>query len=170
MIINKTTSDATLVASLRLFTANNKTISGVQEFDTSTLSASLTAGGSVTAADFNFYIDDPTQGDVIVPLLEAEPDGEDLVYRIKVKTSSQPKKAMDDSDTAPEEQLVKLGRGTVHLVKCTNCDTLFLIFEVGGKLYSGAMANPADKWMTATELDPDNLTCDNCSEKVVVGS
>jgi len=168
MIINKATSDSVLVSALRLFDGDNKTIGGVSEFNTDTMEGTLSAGGTVTATSFEFHISGPEVGDSLVPLLEAEPNGEDLLFHIKVKPTGRPKKAMDDADTAPTERLIQQAMGAVYLVKCTNCSTTFVLFEGGDQFWSVEKANASDKLMTATLLDSDGLVCDNCAEPVVV--
>ena len=174
MIINKTTSDSALTSTLYLFDAIGKPITGVSEFNTSTFEATLSVGGASTAADFKFYVADATEAESVVSTLQAivgvEPQEGEIYppFHVEVKPAGKTKKAMDDADTAPVEVLkVHCSVGTV-LVQCSNCSTYFIVFTgPRGALWTGEQTNPTDKWLTATQLDPGNITCDNCGEGVV---
>ncbi len=167
MVINKTTSDALLVSSLRIFGSNKKPITGATEFDTDTMQVTLSVGGPETAGNFQFYAASDQEVSDLVALLEVE--SEYLLLHISKKTTGLAKKAMDDADNGSEELLVQVDSCGPALMQCTNCGTHFILFVTSNKeVWSTTRTNPTDKWLTATQMDPDNITCDNCSNDVTV--
>lgn len=174
MIINKTTSDTLLVNSLVIKGATGGFISGVSEFDTDTLVASLEGGGTAAAKVFYLIVDEEDAASLIALLpTETNPFSEEeepiAALLGVVLTSSQfsGKKAMA-ADSSPDHYHEVLGPVSPYLVECSNCGTKFVVyFARGDKVYQATRASPSDKHLTATEIaDPVNYTCDSCSETV----
>jgi len=174
MIINKTTSNSLLVNALVLKGEAGGFISGVSEFDTGTLIASLEGGGTATAKVFYFIVAAEDVTDVVSlfptetnPISEEEEPKAQLFAAVLVSSKFSGKKAMV-ADSSPDHYHEVLGTVAPYLVECSNCGNKFIVyFASGDRVYQTTRANASDKHLTATEIvDPVNYNCDNCSETV----
>ena len=164
MIINKTTTNSVVVNSLVLTNSSKKPIKNITEFNTATLVATISGGPATeTAAAFQFVVSDH---DDVQTLVTELPD--ELHPYIITRHRYKGKKAMDDVDTLPDDHFAVLGGASPCLVECSNCNTVFLMVFAQGKVWGTSKPNATDKSFTLTEMDADNLTCDNCSNNVSV--
>ncbi len=163
MIINKTTSDALLVASLVVNDNNGKPLKNVTEYDTDTRVATLSAGGPATGTSFSFAVGSEDDFVSLTAMLSA-----DLKTLVAYTKSHGAKKAMDDV-VSPDDYLVFRGILTQQMVECTNCSTRFLIHvDDEGDLWSTNKPQAPDVFETLTSVDDASLTCDNCSNDVAL--
>ena len=166
MIINKTTSNALLVNSLVVLDPNEKPVKGVVEFDTDTRTATLTVGGPVVAASFIFVVSSEEDLGSTSDLLDA-----DLQPLVALNKKHSAKKAMDETASPDDYLTISTFHQTLqlHMAQCTNCSTRFIIYlDDERNLWSARRTNSSDVFETATLVDDESLTCDNCSEPVAL--
>jgi len=186
MIINKMTSPEPLVNSLVVLTTNSRPLKNIVTFNTETREATFSSGDPIVADLFFFETSSSSDYNSVIaaieeayPQIEVElPDGSthyryqehDPRFLVSRKRAFRGKKGMDDSDNLPDESLVlSAGPLEARQAVCTNCSTQFLIHVSGDrKVWKALLANPGDTFQTMTEVDIDNLTCDNCSAAVAI--
>lgn len=166
MIIDKNTSDALLVNSIRVFGNDGKPLVKIKLFDTSSLVATKHDDQTEVCIDFGFFINhvDKEAVDALV--------GAELVNKVipghKTAHGFGPS-SMVYEETDPDHLLTIESQLKPILLKCSSCETYFVVFlDREGGLWSTVRTNPADKHLTATELDKSSLTCDNCSNDVTL--
>jgi hypothetical protein len=179
MIIDKATSDSLLVSSLVVVTNSGKPIKNLSSFNTETLLATPSSGDPVTAGGFSFEVSNEADFAALVKLIqqaypsgvEELPDGSTVtVYQqhdprflVSMKRKFFGKKGMVDSDTKPDDTFVIQDTLTPVRVECSNCGKSFLIhFGRNNTAWSAKLANIDDNFQTMSEVDLNDLVCDNC--------
>lgn len=164
MIIDKSTSDTLLVNSLRIFDSSGQPLHKVKAFNTTTMVATKDDDSTVSSCvDFGFFIDMPDE-EAVEALLDPS-----LYSKIVPghKTSHGGCASMDYEVTDPDYFFVQQSKLAPVLLRCTSCSTNFVVFvDRVGELWSTERAQASDKHLTATQLDKNTLTCDNCSNNV----
>jgi hypothetical protein len=183
MIINKTTSDALLVNSLVVRGTTGGYLTGVTEFDTDTMEATV-SGSPEDASSYWFSASsEEDMGSLLALIPDVDEDvpvdggGTETIQakdgaaqHIRPPGKFTGKKAMDDTDTSPSDYHEIISLLVPVLVECSNCSTHFIVYLTDDeKVYETERANASDKYLTATEIvDPGSYACDNCSNTVAL--
>jgi len=163
MIINKDTSNAALVNSIRIFSSTGKPLKKIKEFNTATLLVTKDDDGTETAQDYAFFID-AADVETVEGLLDA---GEHNKIVPGMNTGHGGVQSMSYNISDPDETLDNISMLVPKLIQCSACSTYFVAFlDKDGNLWSTSRAVNTDKHLTATQLDSGSLACDNCSVSV----
>lgn len=165
MIITKGVTDSKITDALVLFDSNRKPIKNATTFNTETMVVSLIGGGSATATLYYFRVDAESDIDPLQALISLE----NLQATIVVDSNKKSIKAMKEGDTGTDDVLAVISDLRLVLVQCTSCGTYFdACIDAFGRVWSTNKTNPTDKLNTATQIDLNSFTCDNCSSSVTL--